>query len=170
MVGGKIDPADERDRPVHDHDLAVQAPEPIGANAQALWCRVEHLQVHAGTAQGGEKSGAQFAAAKPVETRGDAHAPLSRFDEHLLQFIADLVLKDNEGFQEDFGFGLAHRLEHPREIGFAVFQQFDPVVALPAVLDVDRRRRTRGGRSNRFQRGFFHRRDAHSSISTESGA
>ncbi|MNO91227.1 hypothetical protein D3C76_827670 [compost metagenome] len=171
MIGGEVDPADERKRSVHHHDLAMQAAEPIGADAQALGGRVEHLQMHAGTAQGGEIPGRQLSAAKPVKTGRHAYAPLSRLDEHVLQFFAHLVLEHNEGFQEDLGFGLAHGLEHPGEIGFAIFQQFDPIVSLPAVLDVDPLRLAHGRRGYRFfQRGFFHRRATHSSISTDNGA
>ncbi|MNU79170.1 hypothetical protein D3C71_687790 [compost metagenome] len=157
MVGGKIDPADEGDSPVHHHNLAVQASEPVGADAQPLGCRVEHLQVHASAAEGGEIPGAQFAAAKSVETGGDAHAPLSGVDEHRLQLLADFVFEHDEGFQEDLGLGLAHGLEHPWEIGFAVFQQLDAVVALPAVLDVDRCGLAHWRRGNRLRSGFFHR-------------
>ncbi|MNF98463.1 hypothetical protein D3C84_813210 [compost metagenome] len=124
----------------------MQTAEPVGADAQALGGRVEHLQMHAGTAQGVEIVGSQLSAAKPVKTCSHAYAPLGRFDEHGLQFFTHLVLKHNEGFQENLGLGLAHGLEYPGEIGFAVFQQFNPVVALPAVLDVDPLRLAHGRR------------------------
>ncbi|MNP38528.1 hypothetical protein D3C76_1320440 [compost metagenome] len=127
--------------------------------------------MHASTAQGGKIIGSQFSAAKPVEAGSHADTPLCRLDQHLLQFFTDFVLEHNEGFQEDFGGGLAHRLEHSREIGFAIFQQLDPIVALPTVLDVDGCRLANGRCGNgSFQRVFFHRRDAHSSISTDNGA
>ncbi|MNG10280.1 hypothetical protein D3C84_937390 [compost metagenome] len=58
------------------------------------------------------------------------------FDQHLLHLVTNLVLEHNEGFQEDFSLGLAHGLEHPWKIRFAVFQQLDPVVALPAIVDI----------------------------------
>ena len=170
MVGGKVDPAEEREGPVDDHDLAVQAPKPVGADAQAFWRRVEHLQMHTGVTEGSEVTAAQFSATKTIEAGGDAHAAPGRVDQYGLQFCADLVLEDDEGFQEDFAFGLTHGLEHPGEIGFAVFQQLDPVVALPAVLDIDHGRLADRGRGNRVHGGFIHRRSTHSSISTDSGA
>ncbi|MNL22385.1 hypothetical protein D3C87_1437310 [compost metagenome] len=140
VVGGKIDPANERNRAIYDHYLAVQATEPVGTNAEVLGSGIEYLDTHAGLAQRREKGGAQFAAAKTVETGGDPHAAFGGIDQHLLQFIAHLVLEHDEGFQQDLTLGRAHDLEHSREIRFAVFQQLHQIVALPAVLDVDRAR------------------------------
>ncbi|MNX71497.1 hypothetical protein D3C86_1028140 [compost metagenome] len=169
MIGGKVDPADERHGAIHHHNLAVQAPEPVGADAQAFRSRVEYLQVHAGGGQGGEEPGTQFAAAKAVEADGGAHAALSGFDQDLLQFIADLVLEQNEGFQQDFTLRPAQGFKHPGKVRLAVFQQLDPIAALPAVFDIDRSRLAGGRSGDVFQRGFFHRVAAHSSISTDSG-
>ncbi len=56
VIAGKIDPANERNQAVDHHDFAVQAAEPVGAKTQVLGRRIEHLQVHAGIAQGREIS------------------------------------------------------------------------------------------------------------------
>ncbi|MCY1396721.1 hypothetical protein D9M71_117030 [compost metagenome] len=170
MIGGKIDPADERDGAIDHHDLAVQAPEPVGADAQAFRCRIEHLQVHAGRGKGVQEPGTQFAAAEAVEADGSAHATLGGFDQNLLQLIADLVLEQNEGLQQDFILRPAQGFKHPGKIRLAIFQQLDPIAALPAVFDIDRCRLAGGRSGDVFQRVFFHRLAAHSSISTDSGA
>ncbi|MNX90994.1 hypothetical protein D3C86_1230620 [compost metagenome] len=169
VIGRKVDPADEGNAAVHHHYLAVQAPEPVGADAQAFWCRIEHLQVHAGGGQGGKEPGTQFAAAKAVEADGGAYTALGSFDQDLLQLIANLVLEHNEGFQQDFTLRPAKGVKYPGKIRFTVFQQLDAIAALPAVFNVDRCRLTDRRSGDVIQRGFFHRLAAHNSISTDSG-
>ncbi len=93
--------------------------------------------MYAGLAQCSEVGRGQFTAAKTVKAGGDADAALGSVDQHFLQLIANLVFKDDEGFQENFTLGLTHGLEDTREISFAVFQQFHAIVALPTIFDID---------------------------------
>ncbi len=129
------------------------------------------MQAHTCIAQRREVLRAQFATAKTVEADGDAHAALSRFNQDFLQLIADLVFEDNEGLQQDFTLGLAQRFKHSWKVFLAVLQQFDAIVTVPTILDVNHcglaHRRRRG---DVFDPGFFHQWAGHSSISTDSGA
>ena len=45
---GIVDAADPGVGGIHHHQLAMQAPEQIGAHAQQLGPRAEHLDLHAG--------------------------------------------------------------------------------------------------------------------------
>jgi hypothetical protein len=91
----------------------VQAAEPVGADAQVLGRRVEHLQMHTGVTEGREVTGLSSPQPKPSKltvTRTPRRAASIRI---CLQFCADLVLEDDEGFQQDFTFRRTHGLEHP---------------------------------------------------------
>jgi hypothetical protein len=170
VIAGKIDPADERDRAVDHHDLAMQAAKPVGADAQPFRRRVEHLQMHTGLAECSEVASGQLAATETVEAHGGAHATLRGIDQDLLEFIADLVFEHDERFEEDFVLRRPQRSEYAGKIVFAIFQKLDPIVALPAVLDIDNAGfayRLGGGQA--LNRSFLQRRTAHNSISTDSG-
>src|SRR5690606_9151769 len=52
-------------------------------------------------------------------------------DQHLLQLLADLVVVDDEGFQQDLFPRLGHGLEHARVVLLAVDQQLDMVAIHP---------------------------------------
>ena len=124
VIAGKIDPADERNQAVDHDDFAVQAAEPVGANAEVFGRRIEDLQMHAGIAQRREITGGQLAATEAVEADGGAHAALGGIDQNLLQLGADLVFENDEGLQQDFTLRRAHCCKHAGEIFLAVFQQF----------------------------------------------
>ena len=64
----------------------------------------------------------QVGRAVAVDRDVDAGAILCRSDQSFLQLVADLVLKQDEGFQQHLFLGLGDDLEHSRKELFAVFQ------------------------------------------------
>ena len=164
VIGGEVDPANERDFCVHHDNLAVQAAKPVGADAQRLGRRVKHLYRHPSLGQRPQKRRAQLAAAKAIEADHHLHATLCGLDQNALQLMADFVFEENEGLQQDLATGRPQRLKHLGEVRLAVLQQFDLVAALPAVIQV-----AGLGFVGRLISGNMLHGDVHSSISTDSG-
>ena len=154
VVGRVVDAADEGALAVDHHDLAVQAAEQVGAHAQPARAGVEHVDVDPGAGHGGDVLAAELGGAVAVHRQLHPHAAAGGVDQHLLQFVADLVLVDDEGLDQHFVAGRADALEHPGVVLLAVDQQpyliaFAPVVTHRWISTA------RGAWSERWDQGWL---------------
>jgi len=131
MVGGEVDAADEGDFRVDHDDLAMQAPEHVQALAEQALAGVEHVDPHADAGHLFDETGRQVGRAKAVHRHIDARAAFGRGNQCLLQLEADLVLEQDEGFQQHFLFRIGNAFENGRKELFAVFQQLKTIPISP---------------------------------------
>ncbi|MCY1443518.1 hypothetical protein D9M71_599400 [compost metagenome] len=84
MVGAVIDAADECSLAIDHHDLAVQAPEQVGAHAHQAGLRVEAVEADPGIGHGRNERRRQVGRAVAIHGHFDTHAPVGGIDQHLL--------------------------------------------------------------------------------------
>ena len=105
VIGAEVDAADERSFSVDNHDLAVQTPEQVGAQPKDARARIEHVNVDPGLGKLEDVIAGQVCSAVTVDGYLDVHAIGCSGKERFLQLDPDLVGKDDEGFQQNFGLG-----------------------------------------------------------------
>ncbi len=167
VVGRKVEAADKRDLAVGDDDLAVHAAKQVRAIAPQLRPRVEHVHAHAGGGERRDELRRQVRRAVAVDRQIDLHAALGGAHQHLVQRDADLVFEQDEGLDQHLVACAVDRVEHPRVVLLAAFEQHDAVAADPSFADrrplVHRVRRSRSGAALGLHL-------THNSISAASGA
>ena len=131
MIGRIVDAADKGALAVDHHQLAMKAAEQVGTHAKAPGAGIEDMDLHPLAGQRCDVLMLQVGGAVAVHGDDHAHATPRGLDQHLLQFEADLVLTNDEGFQQHFDARRANAFEHPRVIVFAVDQQAQLVTVSP---------------------------------------
>ena len=84
MIGAVVDTADKCPLTVDYHDLAVQAPEQVGAHAHQPGLWVESVKAHAGIGHGRNEFGGQVGSAVAIHRYLHPHTALGSVDQHLL--------------------------------------------------------------------------------------
>ncbi|MNN37781.1 hypothetical protein D3C81_1517440 [compost metagenome] len=131
VIGAVVDPANERPLAIHHDDLAVQAPEEVGPHAGHPRLRVESVKTHTRFGHGRNEGIRQVGCAVPIHRQFHPYAAARRIDQNTLQLLADLIVEDDERFQQDFFARLGHGLEYTRVIAFSIDQQLDAVALHP---------------------------------------
>ncbi len=167
VVLAVIDAADEGLPAIDHHQLAVQPAKQVGAHAEQARARVEQVHANPGGGQPGQVVRAERGGAVAVHRDLHLDTALGGGAEGFLQLPADLVLEDDEGFQEDLPARLGDALEQARKVLFAVDQQFYAVAVAPGEVhgststasgrwsdrcDQGRRERMRGWRPRALRR------------------
>ncbi|MNR38885.1 hypothetical protein D3C85_1570310 [compost metagenome] len=112
----------------------MQAAKQVGAHAQAFRAGVEGLQMDTGLAEFAQVIKAQVGGAVAIDQHFDFHSALGGSDQQLLQLLADLVLIDDEGLQEDFHPRLLDGGKGAVEVFLAIDQQLNLVVGSPLAV------------------------------------
>ncbi|MNN06988.1 hypothetical protein D3C81_1197990 [compost metagenome] len=131
VVGTVIDAANEGALPVDHQDLAVQAAKQVGAHAHQPWLRIEGMETHPGLGHRRDEIVRQVGGAVAVHRHLDPHPAPRGIDQGVAQGLTDLVVVNDESFQEDFLACLGHGLEYAGVILLAVYQQLDAVAVAP---------------------------------------
>lgn len=132
VVDRVVDAADEAQRAVHHHDLAVHAAQHVQALAEQAPAGIEHAQVHARLDQAGHEGLRQVRRAEAVHQQVHLRAPVRGLQQRGVQAAADLVVEEDEGLQHDLAPGLGDGLEDAREELLAVLQQPELIARHPA--------------------------------------
>ena len=103
--------------------------EPLPEQALA---RIEDTQLDAGRREALDEFGRQLRGTEAVDHQVDLHTPLRRLAHHGMERVANLVLDQDEGFDDDFVLCSTDGLEHAWKKRLAVFEQLDAVAADPA--------------------------------------
>ena len=112
VVSAVVDPADKGPLAIDHHDLAVQASEQVGAHAGDPRLRVEGMEADTGIGQRCHEAVGQVGGAVAVHRHLYPYAAPGGIDQHALQLLADLVVENDEGFQQDLFLCLGHCLEY----------------------------------------------------------
>ncbi len=131
VLGGEVNAADERDDVVHHHDFPVQAAEDIGAHPHHQRTRIVIDEAHAFSRQAVDEFVREIRRAVAVHHHLYLHAALCGGQQFAVQRVADLILKQDKGFQHHAALGALNRAEHAREKFFAVFQQTQTIAFSP---------------------------------------
>src|SRR5690554_1571088 len=131
MVRTEINTADKSQCAVHHHDLAMHTAEQIGAHPQTPRLRIKNMKAHPYGGHGRNVVLRQVGRAVAIHRNVNSHAARSRLDDDALQLLADFVLENNEGFQNDAAFGLADGLEDGGKEFLAVLQQLQRIARCP---------------------------------------
>src|SRR5690606_13237499 len=108
-------------------NLPMQAPEKVGAHAQAPGLRVEHMQCHTRGGHRADELLGQVGGTIAIHGNVHTHATSGCLDRHLLQLRANCIFEEDEGLQHDAALSLAYRIEYGGKESFAVFEQFKGV-------------------------------------------
>ena len=123
VVGGEIDAAHERALAIDHQELAMQPAEHVHSHPQQRAVRVERAKPHAGIGQRRDEAGREARRAVAVHGEVDAHAARRGLDQMTLQCQPDLVLEQDEGFDQHLASCAGDRLEYAREEGLAVLEE-----------------------------------------------
>ena len=134
VVGGEVDAPDEGARAVDHQQLAVEAAEHVGTDAEQGRLLVVGAEAHPGVGQRSEESVGERRRAVAVDGQFDPHAAARGLDQPPVQFVADLVLEQDEGLDEDFRPRFADGGERAGEELLAVLQQLDAVAGTPCAF------------------------------------
>ncbi|MNC16753.1 hypothetical protein D3C75_646140 [compost metagenome] len=154
MVGAVVDAANEGPLAIDHHDLAVQAPEQVGTHAHQARLRVEGVETDPGIGHGRNERLRQVGRAVAIHGHFDTHAAVGGIDQYLLQLLANLVIEDDEGLQQDFLPCLGHGLEHAGVVLLAIDQQLHAVAVYPGSVH-SLISEARGAWSERCDHGYF---------------
>ncbi|MNU93465.1 hypothetical protein D3C71_834070 [compost metagenome] len=108
---------------------ATQHVQPLPEKAAA---RVKDAKAHTGLNQAAHKCVGQVGRAKAIHQHMHLDTALGCGQQGGMQFLPDLVLEQDEGFQHHLAPGLGNGVEHTREELLAVFQQLEVVARNPA--------------------------------------
>ncbi|MNT55898.1 hypothetical protein D3C72_1931670 [compost metagenome] len=132
MVGRVVDAPDEAEFAIHHHDLAVHAAQHVQALAHDALAGVENAKVNAGFHQCTQVLVRQVGRAKAIHQHMHLHPALCRSEQRGMQFLADLVVEQDEGFEHHLAACLANGIEHPGEEVLPVLEQLELVSRNPA--------------------------------------
>ena len=127
MVGRKIDAADKGALVINHHNLAVHAPEHIGAPTPEPGARVENMHAYASTRKAAQKRRRQVGRTKTVYGQVNLHTPRRRLQQMPMQRLANLVFKQNKGFQHHLPARTGNAGKHAWKKLLAVFKQRERV-------------------------------------------
>src|SRR5690606_9803292 len=151
--GGEVDAADVGHLAVHHHDLAVQPAEQVGAHAEQARLRVEYMDPYPGIAELGEVFIAQVDGAVAIHDHLDMGAIAGSTDQRFLQLLADLVLENDEGLEQNFLLSLANAFKYPGEEFLTVDQHLDRIAFKPDGFHLKRTSTASGAWSDRWDHG-----------------
>ncbi|MNG92835.1 hypothetical protein D3C79_517810 [compost metagenome] len=131
VVSAIIDATNEGLLAIDHHDLAVQAPEKVGPHTDQPRLRIEHVKADADFSHGADEGLRQVSGAITIDHDLDPYTALRRFDQHLLQFLAHLVIKEDKGLQQHFFLGVCNRGENAGVVVLTIDQQLHTVAVYP---------------------------------------
>lgn len=104
--------------------------EQVGTQASHFRLRIEGVEAHTRFGHRCDERIRQLAGAVAVSHQFDTHAALGSFDQHPLQLLANLVIEDDERFEQDFLLRFADCLEDTGKL-LAIDQQLHSVAFSP---------------------------------------